>query len=187
MIGYRCSLNPRPASLESYQLYTEPIVLEYWGKKGRNAHEKAGPGPIAEDADHRFCATGLNVFHVLKMINHDEHRGKARYLQVQWCGYAADEATREPLRKVWKMRKAIVIDHYERHNRTLPANLDYDDPPTGLGLFIDFPLAAASNEDEGFGQCHTIDYQVRAPVPCEFRRLVVKFPHEIEVTFRAVT
>ncbi|KIL93205.1 hypothetical protein FAVG1_03182 [Fusarium avenaceum] len=55
-----------------------------------------------------------------------------------------------------------------------------------FGLFIDFPLAA-SNEDEGFGQCHTIDYQSRSPVPCESRRLKVKFPHEIEVNFRAAT
>ncbi|KAM0282168.1 hypothetical protein ACHAO9_010313 [Fusarium lateritium] len=55
-----------------------------------------------------------------------------------------------------------------------------------LGLFIDFPLAA-SNEDEGFGQCHTIDYQSRSPVPCEFRRLKVKFPREIDVSFRAAT
>ncbi|KAM0218424.1 hypothetical protein ACHAPA_005366 [Fusarium lateritium] len=55
-----------------------------------------------------------------------------------------------------------------------------------LGLFIDFPLAA-SNVDEGFGQCHTPDYQSRPTVPCEFRRLKVKFPGEIEVSFWAAT
>ncbi|KAM0299777.1 hypothetical protein ACHAPM_007003 [Fusarium culmorum] len=55
-----------------------------------------------------------------------------------------------------------------------------------LGLFIDFPLTA-SNEDEGFGQCHTVDYRLRTPVPCKFRRLVVKFPREVEVTFRVAT
>ncbi|KAH6959138.1 putative DNA helicase [Fusarium avenaceum] len=55
-----------------------------------------------------------------------------------------------------------------------------------FGFFIDFPLAA-SNEDEGFGQCHKIDFQFRSPVPCEFRRLKVKFPHEIRVSFRAAT
>ncbi|SCV38782.1 uncharacterized protein FFFS_05971 [Fusarium fujikuroi] len=55
-----------------------------------------------------------------------------------------------------------------------------------LAVFIDFPLAA-SNEDEGFGQCHTIDFQSRSPVTCGFRRLRVKFPHEIEVSFRAAT
>ncbi|KAM0251804.1 hypothetical protein ACHAP5_001467 [Fusarium lateritium] len=55
-----------------------------------------------------------------------------------------------------------------------------------LGLFIDFPLAA-SNEDEGFGQCHTIDSQTRSPIPCEFQRLKVKFPREIEASFRAAT
>ncbi|KAL5595360.1 hypothetical protein FOVSG1_009049 [Fusarium oxysporum f. sp. vasinfectum] len=55
-----------------------------------------------------------------------------------------------------------------------------------FGVFIDFPLAA-SNEDEGFGQCHTVDYQSRSPIPCGFRRLKVKFPHEIEISFRAAT
>ncbi|KAF5530991.1 DNA helicase [Fusarium mexicanum] len=55
-----------------------------------------------------------------------------------------------------------------------------------LAVFIDFPLAA-SNEDEGFGKCHTIDFQSRSPVPCEFRRLRVKFPREIEVSFRSAT
>ncbi|KAJ4131673.1 hypothetical protein NW768_005866 [Fusarium equiseti] len=50
-----------------------------------------------------------------------------------------------------------------------------------LGHFIDFPLAA-SNEDEGFGKCHTTRQSYTS-----FKGLKVKFPCKVEVIFRAVT
>ncbi|KAF5580454.1 DNA helicase [Fusarium pseudoanthophilum] len=60
------------------------------------------------------------------------------------------------------------------------------DKDSYLGLVIEFPLSAAV-ESTGFGRCHHIDFGSEKVIPSTTRKLTVKFPREIDITYRAAT
>ncbi|KAG8352577.1 hypothetical protein FVEN_g9414 [Fusarium venenatum] len=57
------------------------------------------------------------------------------------------------------------------------------DMDSHLALLMHFPLTASA-EDSGFGKIHTINSMTRRPEPCNFRKLKLRFPRDIEIAYR---
>ncbi|CAG2009955.1 unnamed protein product [Fusarium graminearum] len=128
-IIFTCTLNDNTTAYISefwLQLTKEDLVLAYWIAEAIEKSKEA----LGEDTDHRHLVTGLDQYHVLKILSHSDGTGRRRMLEVQWCGYSAAEATTEPFNAIWEARKAVVLDYYNRHRLPLPPNLDYEDPET---------------------------------------------------------
>ncbi|GKU04981.1 hypothetical protein FLAG1_07776 [Fusarium langsethiae] len=96
-------------------------ALQYWAGTANEDTEE----PLPDNAAYRQIVTGLDEYHVLKILDHSQQRDKNRQLLIQWCGYSREAATWEKFEKVWDARKAVVRDYYGLHDLTFE-NQDCD-------------------------------------------------------------
>jgi hypothetical protein len=71
-----------------------------------------------------------NVIHVLAIQGHSIDENGNTTLNVQRCKYTQIDAVAKALKKVWDLRKAVVLEYFEGKGLDLPEGLDFEDSQT---------------------------------------------------------